>query len=52
MWEEGGHFWCCIYLFKVFDGFKVESLFIQQLQIFIIQLISAHLILLSFLFHL
>lgn len=41
-----------IYLFKVFDSFKVESLFVQKLQILIIQLISAHLILLSFLFHL
>lgn len=40
------------HLFKVLDGFKVEPPLVEQLQVFIVQLISPHFVLLLLLLHL
>lgn len=40
------------HLFEVLDSFEVEPLFIQQLEVLIVQLVSPHLVLLLLLLHL
>lgn len=40
------------HLFKVFDGLEVKPLFVEQLQVLVVQLISPHLVLLLLLLHL
>lgn len=43
---------CCSHLLEVLDSFEVEPLLIEQLQVFVIQLISPHFVLLLLLLHL